>query len=47
MLEKQINQMKQLKTDGHLNTKDQDQIESIRCFYVEKIRQKNNKQNKK
>ena len=47
ILEKQINQTKKLKTAGYLDTKDQDQTKQIICLYLQKIREKNNKQNKK
>ena len=46
-MEKDINQIKQLKAAGYLDTKDQDQIKSIISFYCQKMSQKNNKQNKK
>ena len=40
ILEKEINQLKQLKTAGYLDTKDQDKIKYIICLYLQKMRQK-------
>ena len=47
MLDKEINQIKQLKSAGYLDTKDQDKINQIKCLQLQKMSQKNNKQNKK
>ena len=47
IVDKEINQIKQSKTAFHLGTKDQDKINYIICFYLQKMRQNNNKQNKK
>ena len=47
ILEKKITQIKQPKTAGYLDTKGEDKIKKITCLYLEKIRQKNNQQNKK
>ena len=36
ILDKEINQIKQLKTAGYLDTKDQDKIKKLICLYFEK-----------
>ena len=40
ILDKEINQIKQLKTAGYLDTKDQDKIKQVMCLYLQKMRQK-------
>ena len=42
-----MNQIKEPKTAGYLDTKDQDKKIWIICLYLQKIRKKNNKQIKK
>ena len=47
ILEKEITQKQQPNTAGYLDTKDQNKIKSTISLYLEKMRQKNNKQNQK
>ena len=42
LLDKEINQLKYVKTSGFLDTKDQDKIKWIICLYLQEMRQKNN-----
>ena len=42
-----MNQINQLKCAGYLDTTDQDLIKFIIYLYLQKIRQKNNKQDEK
>ena len=46
-MDEQINQRKKLKTVGSLNTKDQDKRKQTICLNLQKMWEKNNKQNKK
>ena len=46
-MDKQLNQIKYIKNAGYLDKKDQHKIKQIICFYLQKIRQKNNQQNRK
>ena len=39
-MHKEINEIKQLKLAGYLDTKDQDKIKRIICLYIQKMRQK-------
>ena len=47
IMENEINQIKQLKTASYIDTKYQDITKRIICLYLQEMRQKNNKQNKK
>ena len=44
-MEKEITQIGSPKTAGYLDTRDQDKIKLIISFYLQKMTQKNNKQN--
>ena len=44
-MEKEITQIGSPKTAGYLDTRDQDKIKLIMCLYLQKMTQKNNKQN--
>ena len=46
-MEKEITQKQQPNTAGYLDTKDQNKIKLTISLYLEKMRQKNNKQNQK
>ena len=45
ILEKEITQIGSPKTASYLDTRDQDKIKLIISFYLQKMTQKNNKQN--
>ena len=46
-MDEEITQIKKTETAGYLDTKDPDKINSIICFNLRKMRQKDNEQNKK